>query len=75
MTAIPTVEKTETAKCSACARECAKLCTQCGKNFCNKHLLRHAEKCGGFKSIVRKLLRDDMTDIVKQIMETMLKTI
>jgi hypothetical protein len=75
MTAISAVEKTETAKCSACAVECAKLCTQCGKNFCNKHLLGHVEGCYGYKSIVRKILRDDMTDIVKQIMEAVLKTI
>jgi hypothetical protein len=75
MTAIPAVEKTEIAKCSACASWCAKLCTQCGKNFCNKHLLGHAERCSGYKSIVHKILRDDMTDIVKQIMEAVLKTI
>lgn len=75
MTAIPAVEKTETAKCSACALECAKLCTHCGKNFCNKHLLGHAKKCGDYKSIIHKILQDDMTDIVKQIMEAVLKTI
>ncbi|MGI0018399.1 MAG: hypothetical protein ACREA1_06805 [Nitrosotalea sp.] len=75
MTAIPAVEKTETAKCSICACNCAKLCTQCGKNFCTKHLIWHAEKCTGYKSIIHKILRDDMTEIVKQVMEAVLKTI
>ncbi|MHB8603009.1 MAG: hypothetical protein ACYC6W_02225 [Nitrosotalea sp.] len=75
MTAIPAIEKTETAKCNACARDCAKLCTQCGKNFCNKHLLGHAEKCGGYKLVIQKILQNDMTEIVKHIMEAVLKTI
>jgi uncharacterized UBP type Zn finger protein len=75
MTAIPAIEKTEKAKCSACARDCEKLCTKCGRNFCNKHLLEHAEKCSGYKSIIHKILRDDMTQIVKQVMEAVLKTI
>jgi len=75
MTAIPAVEKTETAKCNTCACDCAKLCTQCGRSFCTKHLIGHAEKCSGYKSIVQKILRDDMTDILRQVMEAVLKTI
>lgn len=75
MTAIPTVEKTETAKCSACERDCVRLCTQCGRNFCKKHLLAHSEKCSGFKSIVHHILRDDLKEIIRQVAEAMLKTI
>ncbi len=75
MTTIPTVERTETAKCSACAHDCTKLCTQCGKNFCTKHLLGHAEKCKGYKTVIHKILQDDMKEIVKQVMEAMLRSI
>jgi hypothetical protein len=75
MTTIPTVERTEQAKCNTCARDCIKLCTICGKNFCTKHLLVHSEKCSSYKSVVRLILHDDIVEIVKQIMEVMLRTI
>ncbi|WP_101009766.1 hypothetical protein [Nitrosotalea sinensis] len=75
MTAVPAVEKTETAKCNTCERDCVQLCTQCGRNFCKKHMLRHLEKCGGFKALVHSLLRDDFKEIIKQVAEAMLKSI
>jgi hypothetical protein len=75
MTTIPTVERTETTRCCACARDCVKLCTQCGRNFCKKHLLAHSEKCGGYKAVIRSILRDDITEMVKQVIEVMLRSI
>jgi len=75
MTKIPTIEKTETARCSACARDCMQLCTKCGRNFCTNHLLAHLEKCSGYKAVIRSILRDDLTEIAKQVIEVMLRTI
>jgi hypothetical protein len=75
MTTIPAVERTEQAKCSTCACNCTQLCTQCGKNFCAKHLLGHAEKCSGYKTVIHKILENDFREIVKQVMEAMLKSI
>jgi hypothetical protein len=75
MTTIPTVEKTEQAKCSACACDCAQLCTQCGKNFCRKHLLMHSEKCRDYKAVVCSILHNDIVEISKQIIDVMLRSI
>jgi hypothetical protein len=76
MTAIPTVERTETTKCRICDCNYAKLCVRCGKNFCTTHMLGHTENYSGYKTIIHKILQeDDLAEIVKQIMETMLKTI
>lgn len=75
MTTIPTVEKTEKVRCCVCVRDCAQLCTKCGRNFCIKHLLVHSEKCSGYKAVIRSILRDDLTEIVKQIFEVMLRSI
>jgi hypothetical protein len=75
MTTIPTVERTEQTKCNVCERDCIKLCTRCGKNFCKMHLLEHSERCGGYKSIVRAILHDDIVEITRQIFEVMLRTI
>jgi hypothetical protein len=75
MTTIPTVEKTELAKCSACDRDCVQLCIQCGNNFCKKHLLIHSEKCSGYKAVVHSILRDDLVETVKHVIEVMLRSI
>jgi hypothetical protein len=75
MTTIPTVEKTELAKCSACARDCVQLCTHCGKNFCKKHLLTHSEKCSGYKAVVHSILHDDLVETAKHVIEVMLRSI
>ncbi|MGI0065337.1 MAG: hypothetical protein ACREA5_02190 [Nitrosotalea sp.] len=76
MTAISTIERTETTKCHTCDCGCTKLCTRCGKNFCARHMLGHIENRSGYKTIIHNILReDDLAEIVKQIMETMLKTI
>jgi len=75
MTTIPTVEKTEKARCCTCASDCAQLCIKCERNFCTKHLLAHSEKCSGYKTVIRAILRDDLTEIVKQIFEVMLRSI
>jgi len=75
MTTIPKIEKTEPAKCDVCGCICMRLCAICGNSFCTKHLLSHAEKCTGYNTIVRSILRDDVTQIVKQIVEVMLRSI
>jgi hypothetical protein len=75
MTTIPTTERIEQTKCSACARDCVKLCTQCGKTFCTKHLLEHSEKCSGYKAIVRSILHDDLVVMVRQVIEVMLRSV
>ena len=75
MTTIPTVEKTEKTKCHTCTSDCTQLCIKCERSFCTKHLLEHSEKCNRFKAIIHSILRDDLTEILKQIMEVMLRTI
>jgi uncharacterized UBP type Zn finger protein len=75
MTTMPTVEKTEKTRCSECVRDCTQTCTKCGSSFCTKHLLVHSEKCSGFKKVIHTILRDDLTEVLKQIMEVMLRTI
>ncbi len=76
MTAIPTVERTRTTKCRTCDCDCTKQCTVCERNFCAMHIVEHTENRSWYKAIIHKILQeDDLTEIVKQIMETMLKTI
>jgi len=75
MTAIPTIEKIETARCSTCACKCMQLCTQCGKNFCTKHLLAHSENCSGYKAIIRSILHEDLMNVAKQVIEVVLRSI
>ncbi len=75
MTTIPTIERTEKTKCHTCLCDCVKLCAICGRNFCTKHLLSHSEQCSGYKGTVRSILRDDLTEITKQIIEMILRTI
>ena len=75
MTTIPTVEKTELTKCGACSRDCVKLCTLCGMNFCKKHLIIHSEKCSGYKAVVRSILRDDLLSTAKHVIEVVLRSI
>ncbi len=75
MTTIPAIEKTETARCSKCAVDCKQLCTQCGKNFCTKHLVAHSENCSGYKAIIRSILHEDLMAITKQILEIVLRTL
>jgi len=75
MTTIPTVERTEQARCNKCARDCVQLCTKCEKNFCRKHILIHSEKCRDYKAVVRSILYDDIVEISKQIFEAVLRSI
>ena len=75
MTTIPTVERTEQAKCNNCEKDCVQPCTRCGKNFCKKHLRVHSEKHGGYKSVMHAILHDDIVEITRQIFEVMLRTI
>lgn len=75
MTETPTVERIETTKCSECFRNCAQLCTRCEKKFCGKHLLEHAEKCSVYKTIIHKILQNDLNEIVKQVVEEIIRSI
>lgn len=75
MTTIPTIEKTEVAKCNVCGRDCVRLCAKCGSNFCTMHLLVHSDKCAGYKGIIQTILRDDLIDLTKQILEAVVRTV
>ncbi len=75
MTTTPTIEKTEGSKCNVCARDCVRLCARCGSNFCTRHLIAHSEKCSGYRGIIHSILRDDLADITKQILEAVLRTV
>jgi hypothetical protein len=75
MTTIPPLDRTELAKCIVCDCDCNQLCTQCRKIFCVKHILAHLENCCVYKVIVQSILRDNLIQVEKHVVESFPRSI